>query len=1275
LVSSGNVIRSRVLDYILKRFGPKKHTTAVATVGQALEAAPATSVPDHPAASPSDKPRIFLSYSRTDAAFAAEARRLIEGRGLRLWQDIPDMGAGAWWEQIKKVLEAPTTEHMVLLVSSTALASRVVRDEWRFARREGVQVSPVAVPGKLGKGDFATMPGWMKAQHFFDWARPEQKERLLRGLEGPSTQVRAPQMAPEPEAHFVLRKEEGEQLMALMLKGKSAAVGITAALRGAGGYGKSQLARWLAHRRAVEDAFYDGILWVELGEHPNVHDKIEGLIAELTGAKPGLPDLTMAASRLKEVIGDRHILLVIDDVWGKSDLDPFLGGAPNLVRLVTTRFDHVLPPDAAKVPVDAMKPTEAAALLAIGLSRSEVESVRPALTALAKRLGEWPLLLTLANAQLRAEVEGGATVADSIKYAELLYDGAGLNAFDRGDEASRNSAARLSIGASLGRLDAAQGEVARFEDLALFPEDADIPAATVTRLWHATGDLAPLSGEVLLRTLMKWALLLSYDRAAGTVRLHDVVRKFLRDRVGSYGLALQAKALVAAYASGSAGNLTGRERLYYYRYLPQHLHEAGDRAKLDSLLMSPGWMQIKLAATGPRNLIDDYRYAHTQGQRLTGQTLDLVGGVLAHDERQLIQQILGRLRMDLTDDPAEVVAVGALIRDARTLADPPALVPRYASFTAPDGPEKRRFEARGGPINAVAFSPDGQHIASGSDDGTLRLWEVRSGETRAFGGHRHAIAAVAFSPDGRNVVCGSGGKLYVWDVTNGSLRVLDGHTGAIKAVAFSPDGHHIVSCSDDTTLRIWEVVTRTSCVLKPHRRAHRVPVKTLAVSSDGCHIASGSSDGMLRVWDIESRESRTLEGHRGPVRAVAFSPNARHIISGSSDNMLRLWEVASGGSHALRGHGGTVRAVAFSPDGDHIISASDDATLRLWELTTGDSQVLKGHAGAVRAVAFSPDGRQVVSGSEDQTVRLWQITSRMSHRLNGQVAGVTAVAFAPDGRHAVFGFNHGTVRLRELVSGASRVLTGHRSAVKTVAFSPNGHHVLSSCVGGALELCELASGTTCALKRYGGTVTAVAFSPEGRHVACISEGGYLRLWEPSSGTARVVDRDGPAVRAVAFSPNGRHILSGPTEGKLRLWEVATGVSVTLEGHINPGRVAAFSPDGCYVVFGSDSGAIYLWALGGASRALKGHNGVVTGVSFSADGRHLVSGSDDRTLRLWEVASGREIARLEGDFAFLGLYLAPDGKSLAAGDSVGRVHLIDVLLDEADKAAWLACRSG
>jgi WD40 repeat protein len=176
---------------------------------------------------------------------------------------------------------------------------------------------------------------------------------------------------------------------------------------------------------------------------------------------------------------------------------------------------------------------------------------------------------------------------------------------------------------------------------------------------------------------------------------------------------------------------------------------------------------------------------------------------------------------------------------------------------------------------------------------------------------------------------------------------------------------------------------------------------------------------------------------------------------------------------------------------------------------------------------------------------------------------------------------------------------------------------------------------------HGDGVRAAAFSPDGRHVVSGSHDGGLRMWDVVSRTSRTLGRHGGWVMAVGFSPDGLHIVSGSVDGTLRLWDVASGTSRTLGSH------------------GDRRGP---WDS-------------VRAAAFSPDGRHVVSGSDDRTLRLWEAASGQEIVRFYGDVEFHAIHLAPDGKSLAAGDSGGRVHLVDILVDNSDKATWLASQRG
>ncbi|MCS6872256.1 MAG: NB-ARC domain-containing protein, partial [Anaerolineae bacterium] len=357
----------------------------------------------------SPEPRVFISYARSDGeGFAKALRQALERENIPLWQDRVAMEGGRdWWLQIEEALQK--VDFMVLVMTPNALRSEIVRKEWRYARQNGVCVYPVKASPDL---DFSALPRWMRTAHFYDLGydpealqRGPEWERFIAGLRGECREPRVPFMAADLPSDFVARPEEFEQIISSLLdERRENPVAITAALRGAGGYGKTTLALAVCHNERIQEAFDDGILWITLGESVTENDllaKVETLIHALTGRNSGAPTLEGAAHKLREVLEERDILLVIDDVWRASHLEPFLQGGKRCARLITTRLSEILPENAIEIPVEALKDDEALKLLRAGLPEGEDAALRK----LAERLHNWAQLIKLANGVLRERVK------------------------------------------------------------------------------------------------------------------------------------------------------------------------------------------------------------------------------------------------------------------------------------------------------------------------------------------------------------------------------------------------------------------------------------------------------------------------------------------------------------------------------------------------------------------------------------------------------------------------------------------------------------------------------------------------------------------------------------------------------------------------------------------------------------------------------------------------------------------------------------------------------
>ncbi|HLP90783.1 MAG TPA: AAA-like domain-containing protein [Nostocaceae cyanobacterium] len=361
-----------------------------------------------------------------------------------------------------------------------------------------------------------------------------------------------------------------------------------------------------------------------------------------------------------------------------------------------------------------------------------------------------------------------------------------------------------------------------------------------------------------------------------------------------------------------------------------------------------------------------------------------------------------------------------LVKDKKSLAEYPAYSPLFSlQAILLNIREKNRLEKHGSPVLSVAFSPDGQTLASGSLDNTIKLWNVNTGkEITTLSGHGSRVYSVAFSPDGQTLASGSlDNTIKLWNVNTGKeITTLSGHGSSVISVAFSPDGQTLASGSDDKTIKLWNVKTEKEINTL---RGHGSLVTSVAFSPDGQILASGSFNGTIKLWNVSTgQEITALRGHTYSVASLAFSLDGKTLFSGSDDKIIKLWDLGTRKEITTlsRYNDESITSVALSSDGKILASGSSDKTIKLWDVSTGkEITTLSGHRDSVTSVAFSGDDKTLASGSSDKTIKLWNVsTGKEIATLSGYTSLVLRVELSNDGQTLASVSNDKTIRLWNL---------------------------------------------------------------------------------------------------------------------------------------------------------------------------------------------------------------------------------------------------------------------
>jgi hypothetical protein len=819
--------------------------------------------------------KIFISYARKDGRdLALKLQHTLTAQGFDVWLDTSDIDGGASWSaDIEEAID--TCDTLLALLSEGSYHSEICRGEHLRALRKGKRVIPILVQAT------ADRPIYLEGGNYRDMSNDTQFDTqfalLLSDMESDEfiheNVQTTPVIAPDFPAHYVERPKVLQNLRETLVSDATDSRNVAfTAVRGMGGIGKSVMSIAICHDKVIQDAFPDGIFWLEIGrEVPNVLEKMKIVGTTLGDPAEHYGSVDSAEARLREILPNKACLLILDDVWDRRVIQPFLIRSAQSRILITTR-DGQISTDlgASEIRLGKLSEAQGRELL---MKWAKIEERTAELDEIVRVLDGHPLALKIV----------GAKIASGIIPQEWLtsYDGVtGIKSGRRAKLKDDNLAVCFDIS-----VESLEDDQPLYHALGIFPEDIWIPEAIITLLWFTLDpDINKNDCVEILLELEKLALIdIERQDDERGIRMHDLLHSYNKHKLADDYLPIQTQFIDAL------GNPRTLPHPYAFREYAYHLNEANRLSELIPLLTDLPFIEAKLHATEPASFIKDcelllnpplpsgthdtvLREGTIEGEgyksltRIMRSFWNISSHILSDPAKhaQLYNQLIGRLGLHENTQ----LAIATLLNTVRDTAEnhpTPQLILQKPTLEPAGGMLERIFRGHTDSVNGAIELRDG-NILSWSSDHTLRLWTVE-------------------------------GEI---------LATLEGHTNKVTGAIELADGN-ILSWSDKT-LRLWTHIGDEIAVLNEHTSS----VITVIELKNKQFVSLGNYEKSLVIWSPDGEKITTLIGHTDTVRGVEQLSNG-HIISWSDDESLRLWDQYGVPLKVLENKYGKIHGIGLPP--------------------------------------------------------------------------------------------------------------------------------------------------------------------------------------------------------------------------------------------------------------------------------------------------------------------------------------------------------------------------
>lgn len=559
-------------------------------------------------------------------------------------------------------------------------------------------------------------------------------------------------------------------------------------------------------------------------------------------------------------------------------------------------------------------------------------------------------------------------------------------------------------------------------------------------------------------------------------------------------------------------------------------------------------------------------------------------------------------------------------------------------------------------LTAVALHPEGQLLAAACYDDTIRLIDRQTDRITAIGLAEPALA-LAFSPDGEHLAVGAAdNQVYVFDSSGKQIAAHRTHFADVVAVAFSPNGQYVASAAWDQRSIVWD--WRSGANLQ--NNTHETFVSAIAFHPSGEQLVTGEWNGQIKSWSLDGTLQWTMPAHAGTVSGLAFDPEGQRLFSASWDQTVQVCDPATGTERdTIVEEERAIHSLAFHPQEELLLVGTVGSGLNAWTTAGTLRQEFKGHQQWVNAIDLAGEGRYLLSGDTGGNLLWWDLG--LFHRkvlsFEPEAGSVRTFAFDPAEERIVTGHWNSLVQLSDMNGNMLDTFAQHKDQIWTVGFVPQRPLIFSAGRDQVIKFRNTEDRSDFRGPYSGSWIWDAAMTQDGQTA-------YITGFDDMIKGFRIGETD-PFVEfggehgntyGVALSPDESRLAVSHYDHTAAIFTAEGELLHLLEGHQGYVFDIAWSPDGNYLATGGGEGDVMLWnAAGELLHILSAHSDQIYALCFSADSRYILSGSRDRTTRLWDT-SGRLLQTFRHQAAVFDVAFTPQTQLPASCDYAGHLYI-------------------